>query len=480
MDKIGVAIVIVGLMIALPLTTAQEDIPTLHDPVDTSCRGDPPLENCDPRQANEAAGRPAVITADDNMPVRTILYAHYLENIIQQAPLNTQYPDPDREEDLYGSTFMPTVYVPGETPCCKFRNNQFKLFSTAGLVEYLADGFRVHQEAGLAEPVQLAPIDGEYAYVYWYMSPESAPEAVPGDHVGVMPAVGVYAKWNLGRHPSDDARLLVGEGDTGSGFGSATPLADDQCADCVTMVSQPGETNPVYQFKVPLKLDRTILPDVFDPAYDDKEKGYFLQVIPYQVEQEQAQVTETSWRLRTGPDYAPRLVVDVQDPLVTISTRVHTFGDGLFYRWSFKSVWGTYDVDVNTLDLVVEGPDGTTLSPELVKIKYSLDHDGHFKPINATWRHDFVQEPLAPGTYTIRASVDNLQGTYRLEWTDEFTVDADRVPQVEDLGGGFGGDDPAQRLNRGGDGGDAPGASAASLVVAATLGSLLAARRRRE
>lgn len=318
-----VAILFAGLMIALPWTMAQPGVPTVHEPIDTWCRGDPPLENCDPKTANEAAGRPAVITADDNMPVRTILYAHFLESIIQQAPLNTQYPDPDRERDLYGSMFMPTVYVASEgAPCCKFRNNQFKMFSTAGLVEYLADGFRVHQEPGLAEPVQLVPIDGEYAYVYWYMSPESAPQAVPGDHPGVMPAVGVYAKWNLGRHPSDDPRLLIGEGDTGSGFGSATPFADDQCADCVTMVSRPGETNPVYQFKVPLTLERTILPDVFDPAYADHEKGYFLQVIPYQIEQEQVQVTDSGWRLRTGPDYAPRLVVDVREPLVKIG-RAH-------------------------------------------------------------------------------------------------------------------------------------------------------------
>lgn len=478
-----VAIIVVGWMVALPLGVAQEGVPTMQEPVDTHCRADPPLENCDPKQANEAAHGQRLILPDDNLPVRTILYAHYLTDILQQAPLNTQFPNPDREIDLDRGFTMPTVYVAQEgAPCCKFPNNEFKLFSTAGLIEYLPDGFRVHQEPGLAEPVEIVPIDGEYVYLYWYMSPEIGPQSVAADRPGVVPALGVYAKMNLGRFPSDDSRLLIAEGDTGSGYQSETPFADNQCSECVTLVTRPGESDPVYEFKVPLKLERTTIPDVRDPAFSDKEKGYVLQVIPYQLEQEKVRVTQADWRLRTGPEYAPRLVLDVDQPLVTKSTRIHTFAEGLFFRWSFNSVWGTYDVDVNSLDIRIDGP--KKLGPaelELVKIKYSFDHDGHFKPINVTWRYDFVNQPLPAGEYTVSAMVHNLQDTYMLDWTDTFTVDAQGVPQVEDLGGGLSGGDPASRVKGGGQpSGDSPGPTVAALVLACAVAAYAAMRRDRD
>jgi hypothetical protein len=467
---------LVAALFAVPAGVAQ-DPPTVKPALEGS--GCAELENCDPQQANqEAWGQSMILDTDGKAAVRMILFAHF-QDLLQRAPLNTQEPQAEREPDLDRGFLMPTIYVEDQggqqAPCCKFNNNRFLMFSSPGFVEYLQEGnWRVHQEPGLAADVE---IHGDTVWGYWYMSPSNVPDSLPvsGTAPGVIPAVGVYMKMNLGRFESDESSRIIAEGDTGSGFGS--PDSAGQCGDCVTMISTPGQ-DEVWEFKVPMKVSKSVIPSVWDETVSEKDHGYVVRAIPYQLETEQGRVTQADWRLRTGIDYPPRLVLDIKNPMVTTSTRAHLFDDYLFFRWSFTSPWGSYDVDANSLMLEVEGP--KNLGPgdiEFVNLKHSVDHDGHFKPLNATWRYDYVNNPLPPGKYTIKAMVHNYQNTYMKTWTEEFTVNDKGIPELESIGavGGSGG-----RAQGGADGGDSPGFEAVGLLAVFAAMAFVAQRRRRD
>jgi hypothetical protein len=203
-----------------------------------------------------------------------------------------------------------------------------------------------------------------------------------------------------------------------------------------------------------------------------------VTVVPYQIKQgEDAEFTQAEWRVRTGAKFPPRVVLDVANPLMTKSTWVHTYNDGLFFRWSFVSPWGSYDWDANTIEIRVDGPKSLTAADiELIKVKYSGDHDGHFKPVNITWMYDFVENPLPGGEYTLHTSLVNLQHTYQLEWTQTFTVDNRGVPQVDAIGAGTG--SAGGPGAKSGTGGESPGPAAIVLFAALAVAALALRRRR--
>jgi hypothetical protein len=419
-------------------------------------------ENCDPLAANGGQ----VQTGD--AVVKTILYGHF-EDILQSAPLNTQAPHPEKEVDQNKGFLMPTIDTNTACEQCNlhFKNNQFEMFSSPGLVEYTAEGWRIHQEPGLAETVQIA---GDTMHLYWYLSAHNVPNAPTGQPAGfgTVASIGVYARMETGRFSGYGE--LIAEGDTGTGYGSPQPSTDPNTYP-ITMYNAPGE-DAVYEFEVPMRVINPTIPSAAS------SQGYVVTVVPYQVKQgEEAEFTQAEWRVRTGAKFPPRIVVDVANPMVTKHTLVHTYDDQLFFRWSFVSPWGSYDLDPASLEIQVDGPKQLTGADiEFIKLKHSIDHDGHFKPVNASWRYPYVANPLPPGEYTVKASVHSLQHTYLLEWSETFTVDERGVPQVDSIGnlGGSGGGGAGAK---GGAGGDSPGFEVLALVAAVAVGALLIRRR---
>jgi hypothetical protein len=435
--------------------------------------------DCNPVKENDG------IKMGADVSVRTILYGHF-PDILQRAPINTQKPDPAYEGDLNGGFPMPTLDTNSACAQCNvhFKNNRFIMFSSPGLVEYGGEGWRIHQEPGLARDVE---IDGSTITGYWYMSTRSAPAFVPvPNSPGVMPLVGVYMRMETGRHPFHGT--LIAEGDTGTGRGS--PDAGKAQNKAVTIYQAPDGSDNIYQFKVDMTVRTNKIPSRADA------QGYVVTIIPYQLRYGEegaatsAEFTQADWRVRTGPDYPPRLVLNVKNPMVTTHTLVHTFDNHLFFRWSFLSPWGSYDLDANSLQLEVSSPNKKlgTSGPsalqskeglEFIKLKHSVDHDGHFKPLNATWRYAYGQKPLPAGEYTVSAMVHNLQNTYMLMWEEKFIVNEKGIPQVQSIGGS-GGVGGGKAAGGGGPGGDSPGFEAFGLIVAAAVAAIVVARRRKD
>jgi hypothetical protein len=109
-------------------------------------------------------------------------------------------------------------------------------------------------------------------------------------------------------------------------------------------------------------------------------------------------------------------------------------------------------------------------SIDFIILKRSVDHDGHFKPVNATWAIDYTNFPLSDGSYELTASIPNLQQTYLLEHKFAFNV-LNGVPQVERLGAR--GPQPAGAPVERSGGGASPGLDAAPMLLGLVALALL-------
>lgn len=425
-------------------------------------------EACTPAELNGDAPKTGDAT------VKTILYGHF-EDILNRAPLNTQFPE--GEPNLNRGFLMPTIDTYTGTPGdVHFRNNWFRMFSSAGLVEINEGVWRTHQEPGLAAPIE---IKGGNIDLYFYLSANPVPNGNSDTGVGatlnldVMPQVGVYAKMETGRFTNGGEPIA--EGDTGACDTGSLPTCDGR----ITLISQPGSAD-VYEIKVPLEVTNPIIPDVWTGA-----DGFIVSINPYQIKGKDSaiqdwQVMQSDWRVRTGPDTPPRIVIEHPKALATEAAGLTIFQGEMFIRWSFLSPWGSYDVDDRTIEVEGEGPTAIPSKDiRLVIIKRSIDHDGHFKPVNATWRLDFQKLGLADGEYKINLKAQNLQHTYELREELTFTI-ADGLPtNLKVIGSGLEGpsDDPQVQKK---DKGLLPGFEAVALLGAVGAALAVVGLRRRD
>jgi hypothetical protein len=387
---------------------------------------------CDPK-ADDVNG-PDVRTGAD--PVKTVLYFHF-QDLIQNAPINAQAPG-EAEADLQGGFLMPTLVTSSDV-CCHFKYNTFGGYSSAGFVEIVDGEWRTHQEHGVASDIAVL---GDTIPLYFYLSayavPRETSESFPlGPNVpAAVPQVAVHATMNAGRSPGYGA--VIAEGDTAE-------------AGRVNVLQLPGREE-LYEFMVPLHVKTPVIPSVWNGG-----TGFTVSITPYQVRAEAPlegwEFTQSEWRVHVGPKTPPHMVVEIAKPMATVSSKLVLFNNALFVRWSVQSPWGSYDVDSRNLGLQLTGPTspdpGTTGLGRAYYIKESSEHDGHFKPTNITWKFDYRKAALADGAYTLRASIPNLQGTYRLEEDFAFRIENGLPVDVETIGsnhavGGKAGPDAAR------------------------------------
>lgn len=456
LSRILLVALIVGVFV-MPMAAAQ---PAVHQPV-KSC-----TKECDPKEANGGAVKKAGET------LNVILYGHF-EDILNRAPLNTQPPDPIRESDLNKGFLMPIIETNTPDPTAfHFKNNEFIMFSSPGLVEFLETGWRTHQEPGLAADARIAA--NEFP-LYWYMSSHAIPNENSGGStggtakVGVTAQMGVYARMETGRHQF-----------RGDVIAESADNTDIQGADRVTMITQPG-ADDVYEFRVMMQVKSKVIPS------SETKNGFMVYINPYQVknggnEASGTQLGQESWRVRTGHKFPPRLVIPIENPMETKASSLSIFDNRLFVRWSFVSAWGSYDLRDATLQLKSTGQGKIEdKSIDHIILKRSVDHDGHFKPVNSTWAIDYVNFPLADGDYELTASIMNLQETYMLEQKFPFKVVGGK-PQVEQIGAGAksgasgGGAGAAKSAD---DGKGIPGFDAALLIGAVGVLAAIVVRRRK-
>jgi hypothetical protein len=438
------------LVIASPLGGAQTPTPIKE------CTAE-----CDPKEANGGA-----MKKGDEV-TKVILYGHF-EDILNMAPLNTQIPDSQREPDLNRGFLMPVIdtntgaCAPGTQTCADFhfKNNEFTMFSSPGLVEYLQEGWRTHQEPGLADDAEIA--DATFN-LYWYMSAHAVPQQSSTSglgttaKVGVTPQIGVYARMETGRFKYRGDEIASNNFNDQPNSGTRQNL----------LTSPQGDD--VYEFIIPMAVKSKIIPSA------DTKNGFIVFIQPYQIKQDgtsmdtSQQFMQADWRVRTGPSYPPRVVIPILKPMSTRATQLNIFEDRMFVRWSFTADFGSYDMKDNSLQLVSTGQGAIdSKAVDFIILKRSVDHDGHFKPVNATWAIDYLNFPLADGSYELTASIMNLQETYLLEHKFAFNV-VGGVPDVPRIGAGSAG---AGGQSAGGAAGAAKGGDAAGLELVPLLGAI--------
>lgn len=455
---------------------------------------------------NDPDVNPTLVTSEDNKPIKMILYPHF-ETIVQRAPLNVQLVDVDEGSLNDGFTMLTLNTEIAEPGNVHFHNNNLVWYSSAGPVFVVEGKWTTHQEPGLAEDLTLV---GENMWLYLYIAVNPVPNGDddtglgPLTSVDAMPAIGVYSRIETGRFSYNSQATLIAEGDTDQ----EDPIGPGRITGCCIsrVAPQDDSQSQIYQVKVPLKITeagRTI-PSIWPKTVGGPEgpPGFTVTTNIYQVKQKENpddgktnEFTHWDWRLVTGikgaAQLTPRLVFDIEDPLVTKKAELNVFENDLFTRWSYMSPFGTVDIDPLSLRIGVTGP--TEVSPDLIRLvilKFSTDHNGHFIPVNATWRFNFRQAGLVDGEYTVRVSAQNWQHTYELVEKIPFTV-AGGVPKtfssstsggVKDIpiiGGGSGGPGgPANPQGGGDEGGKLPGFEA-GILVAAGLVAAFASRRRR-
>jgi hypothetical protein len=456
---------LLAVVFCAPLTAAQNP---LSNGMVSKCK-----VQCTPAEVNGGQ----VKTGDE--PVKVILYGHF-EDILNRAPLNTQIPCSDcnnPESDLNRGYLTPVFSTYTNTDAdFRFENNWFEMYSSAGLVEIVDGEWRTHQEPGLAEEVNINGDITLYFYLSAYPLPNQDSGSSPAGHnvLDVMPQVGVYARMDTGRFRFKGENIA--EGDTGAG--DTAGLAGSQGR--VNIITTPGSAEDIYEFAVPMKVNKKTIPDVRSGT-----PGFIVAVNPYQIKGKQDspikdyQVMQSDWRVRVGPSTPPRLVFEVAKPMMTKAASLSIFNNAMFVRWSFVSPWGSYDVNEPTLKVELQGPTNPDpakvgLSRPLI-VKRSTDHDAHFKPVNATWKFDYQKAGLGDGEYTVHMEIMNLQGTYKLQENLKFTMKGG-VPQDLQI---IGAPPPNPGAAQAKSGGSSPGLAGVAAVAAMAVAALVLERRGR-
>lgn len=393
------------LMPAAPMAVSQAPPASPYD----GCENNP--QTCDPVAANGGVVR----SGDD--PVRVILYSHTPHALVPW-PLNVD-PPTDAEPDTHAPTVFPTFYVHDQSaPCCKFRNNEFRMVFTPSPVNLRDDGtWYVDVHRMLAYDV---PIVGQYMQVFVYVSPKAVPAAdgvlpSPVNDTGAVANLGLYARAHSA-YDLDHPRIIA-EGDTG-GYGDMPPPADAG----VTLISRPGE-DPVYELRVFMQVHH---PWLHGPYEEDPQPpgawGLAIDGLVYQVDGNgEVAYTDNGWRFRSGPNFPPRVLFDTTRVLRFEEHEIARLPDrGYAFNWTVRGAFGSLDVDASTAEILVEGP--VAFEPELVDVRQSTAHDGMTKPVTLHWRSPEVMDRVPDGTYRLQATVRSSQATYELAWEEGFTV----------------------------------------------------------
>lgn len=192
---------------------------------------------------------------------------------------------------------------------------------------------------------------------------------------------------------------------------------------------------------------------------------------------EKDKIYQREWNLHTGPEYIPRVLIPLQNPVSVEKVRPQLFDGKIYVHGVFNSPWGSYDVDHGTIGVEIFDESGAPVDATIDApiLRYSVDHDGHFKPVNATFPWDYQADNLPPGTYTVRMTAQNWQhtGTSMKEGTIILAEDIQKSVATDSEGNSLVGDPEAEL------GGEESPLAPMPMFVLVALAALAVLRRRR-
>jgi hypothetical protein len=241
----------------------------------------------------------------------------------------------------------------------------------------------------------------------------------------------------VGAQPDFKVQATLYQADLGERTNSSAqpPLAESIEAGDAEVVAQGSTTQDIAMNGLPgspkaIQFDV----DLGQPQIDkiDKENDFFTVYRFYSESAGQAWGL-ASWRVWSGEFFPPSFTMPVENPL-TVERVIPTFANNkLAILGVMNSPWGSYDVDKDSVELEITGPDDRTVEPDNLLtsgVSRSLAHGGHYAPVNQTWIWDYRGESdLDPGTYTVKVSAENAQGSAQAACAGFFTLEE----QGEDL-----------------------------------------------
>ncbi|MBW3584124.1 MAG: hypothetical protein KY455_13620 [Euryarchaeota archaeon] len=346
-----------------------------------------------------------------------VLYGHVFD-LLNAVPINIQRPIPGTDPIARGFSGSPNAEPYWDL-------NQLTLYSSPGFVEYKSDPLaepRLHPERGLTDDVKMSKDVGIIGY--WYLSADFDEVSVAGGDpvvntdAGVMPCLTVRMVLQAGR--VYDGREPLASGSTTKTIVSADAAGDKRagetghthpCPNSDGIISEPSK---VTEFKVEM-----------EPASGDipKIQGFLVHVEWYQFDpandpDRNQKVGQHQWNLHAGDQYLNRVLFPVKNGVRIDEVRPQFFDNKIYIHGVFNSPWGSYDVDTGSIIVRVLNAAGEEVANSLTSasiedpiLRYSVDHDGHFKPVNATFPWNFKDDDLPPGEYTIEVSTMNWQHT---------------------------------------------------------------------
>jgi hypothetical protein len=317
-----------------------------------------------------------------NVPINVVLYAHIFD-ALQRAPLNVIPPDLGREPDVNAGFMTPTLKV--EKEVLWFDNNGFTLFHMPTFTKFEGDG--LNQDGPLAYPLKVGADGGR---LFWYLSPHAVPQsnssATAIGSLGAMPLVTVKVRVETGRHPGYGTLIASGSSSTPAVLG--LPASDY-----------------VYEFEVPLEFVLKEIPP---------DEGFVVHVSWSQYGENGAQVAQSDWRIRSGPRFAPRLILSVENPLM-LSEVNSIYRAGTHYLVTdITSLFGAYDLNPFSLNMSFHSGPMDTAKPTPI---YYFPNSKVPHTIRVVWAiptGEADRPSLIAGTYLFDLRVSNLWGTYEM------------------------------------------------------------------
>jgi hypothetical protein len=352
----------------------------------------------------------------------TTLYFHIFDPfnkfVINTQPMNAEFFE-------VGGTSFPTISrTPLNTPeVGEYDHNTVYGISTAGPVEYdfVENGRpRFHPEAGIAADVSIdatvTPIVTLYATIRdIFGTNDIAPNAMADYTFRVQVREGD----DPGRDTEtlDIGRLIMAGQQTFHVVNaqSCEPILTESCARDANGALE-GQTDPVtnnpivtpdadgiVEFQIPLTLDSPTIPkkEAFNVRLDGYQ-GTATGVI------EEDQFAEGYLRYFVDPTHLPRLEFNIHNPVFIEFVHPQVAADSLLIHAGVNSPFGTYGVDMDSIEVVIKGP--ITVSKGELKAIISANthvHGLHDRAAEITYLYKFREENAPEGDYTIHFSVSN-------------------------------------------------------------------------
>ncbi|MCA1813746.1 MAG: hypothetical protein LC624_07330 [Halobacteriales archaeon] len=395
------------------------------------------------------------------------MYGHVFNNGFDAPqPANTYAPEGDEltafwNDDNCGVLPVddPTVgvpvyggFAPGGPDCDTDAINKLVIFLTAGPVQvHSSNDFNdtatfyslLHNEHGRAKDVFLDTTKDVHAWFYAAADYFSWAQFCPDGFVpGILPDVTCEYPpwaWDPGVMPNFvvEATLYMGSlGEYGQGASDPPPIHEAVTNGQAKVIAH-GATDPQdLQTGLPgspnsQEFDVNLGKPLVDVV--PKDQDIFLVYSWYEQgpngKMGLSMQPAPSMKPWAGEQYPVRFTVPVKNPVdveLVIPQFIH---DKALIHGVLSSPWGSYDVDVGTVQLELRDPSGQYLSPEHITRAgdYSVAHGAHFKPVNITWVWDYKADHARPGTY--KALVKGCDREAICSSTEAtFTINADGSP----------------------------------------------------